>query len=317
MKGADMAKIYLGIDLGGTEVKLAVVDAYGNILEHASFQNSFNSVPEEVVAEIVRFSRNMKHFSEVSATGVGVAGDIDQQKGVVRFSPNLPRWKNTPLKKLLERELPGIISIDNDANAAAWGAYWLDAKGKVRNLICVTLGTGVGGGIICDGKLYRGATGTAGEIGHIPLNPDGPRCNCGSFGCIERYVGAAHLSSQAKELLKTRKHSKILTLSGGDPDAITPYILARAAESNDTIAINIWKTAGRQLGIVFAGIINFFNPEMIVLAGGVSKAGKLILDPIKETVRERAFEKPASICKIVISKYTQKLGVVGAAFLSR
>lgn len=312
-----MPKLYLGADLGGTEVKLAVVDECGKIIEHNGFPNSYNSSPENVVKEIISRARRMKNFDNLSGTGVGVAGDIDQGKGVVRFSPNMVQWTNIPLKKMLGSSLPVPIMVDNDANAAAWGAFWLDAKAKVKNLVCVTLGTGVGGGLIFDGKLYRGATGTAGEIGHIPFEPNGPECNCGSFGCIERYVGAQYLSQQARAMLKKSKRSVIHKLVNGNLDLITPQILTQAAEMKDSMALNMWKLTGERLGIVLAGVINLLNPEMIVLAGGVSKAGNLLLDPIRSTVKKRAFKKPASACKIIISQYTQKLGVVGAAFLPR
>jgi glucokinase len=313
-----MGKMYLGIDLGGTQVKIAVVSATGEIVESSTFANYPGSIPEKVVDEIVLHARRMKNFKKLSGTGVGVAGDIDQKKGAVRFSPNLIAWKNIPLRRMLERrQLPKPVVIDNDANVAALGAFWLEAKGKVRNLVCVTLGTGVGGGVVCEGKLYRGATGSAGEIGHMPLDPNGPQCNCGSQGCIERYVGAPYISIEAQELVKGGKSKIMYNLVEGNIAAITPAIVAEAANIGDPIANKIWQQAGERLGIVLAGVINLINPEIIVLAGGVSRAGNLILKPIKDTVNDRAFRTAARACRIVISKYDQKLGVVGAALLAK
>lgn len=312
-----MPKCYLGIDLGGTQVKVAVVSATGAILEESVFSNSIDSVPAQVVEQIITHARGMKNFKKLSGTGIGVAGDIDQKKGAVRFSPNLTAWKNTPLRDMLKGKLPEPILIDNDANVAALGAFWLEAKGKVKNLVCVTLGTGVGGGLVCDGKLYRGTTGSAGEIGHMPLDPNGPQCNCGSQGCIERYVGAPYLSIEAQGAVKAGKSKLMLKMAGGRIEDITPAIITRAANQGDPIANSIWEQAGERLGVVLAGVINLINPEVIVLAGGVSRAGNLLLSPIKKTVADRAFRTPTRACRIIISKYNQKLGVVGAALLAK
>jgi glucokinase len=312
-----MAKFYLGVDLGGTEIKMAIVDDRGNICEESSIPNSRDSEPKEKVGEIIQRAKSMKLFAKLSGTGVGVAGDIDQEKGVVRFSPNLLKWKKTPLRKMLEKGLPKPVVIDNDANAAALGAFWLDACGKAKNLICITLGTGVGGGLVVEGKLYRGATGSAGEIGHIPFEADGPRCNCGSHGCLERYVGAPFLSMRAREAVKKQGSNIIMRLLDGDLDKLTPKTLADAAKLHDRLAVEIWHDTGFKLGIVLAGVINLMNPEMIVLAGGVSRAGDLLLKPLKATIRERAFTTSARACKIVISKSMHKLGVVGSALLAK
>jgi len=312
-----MTKLFLGIDLGGTEIKVAVVDDKGNIVEMGAVKNDPSLKPEQLCAEIIDKARNMKDFRRISGTGIGVAGDIDQKRGVVRFSPNLPRWKNANLRVLLGKALPKPIVVDNDANAAALGAFWLDAKGKVKHLLCVTLGTGVGGGLICDGKLYRGASGTAGEIGHMPYNPDGPECNCGSRGCIERYIGAPNLSFHAREGVKSGKSSIMHEMVGGNLEKITPKIIADAARKGDSYAQRIWNETGEKLGIVLAGVINLINPEMIIIAGGISKADDLLLKPVQKAVDERAFETPRKTCRIKISRYDQKLGVVGAALLAK
>jgi len=312
-----MTRQFLGIDLGGTEIKVAVVDEKGNIREISALKNDPSMSPEHFCGEIVARAKAMKDFKRICGTGIGVAGDIDQEKGIVRFSPNLPRWKNANLREMLGKKLPGPIIVDNDANAAALGAFWLEAKGKVKNLLCVTLGTGVGGGLVCDGKLYRGASGTAGEIGHMPYNPDGPECNCGSRGCIERYIGAPNLSFYAREGVKAGKSAIMYDLVGGDLEKITPKVMADAARKGDAYALKIWKETGEKLGIVLAGVINLINPEMIILAGGISKANELLLVSIKKTIAERAFKTPVKACRIKISRYDQKLGVVGAALLAK
>jgi len=309
-----MHRYYLGIDLGGTVIKIDIVSNNGHIVEQLAFNND-DHCPETVVSKIASHYKALTAKLSLSGTGIGVAGDIDQTNGIVRFSPNLG-WKNLPLRKMLEKHLPHPIKMDNDANAAAWGAYWLESKASVKNMVCVTLGTGVGGGIICCGDLLHGATGTAGEIGHMTLDPEGPRCNCGNNGCIERYVGAQYLCDNARERILRGEKSHISALVNGDFSAITPEIITIAAKGGDELAKDIWRDAGVRLGIMFASIINALNPEMIVLAGGVSKSGGLIMKPIKDTVRKRAFKTPAEACKIVFARNTQQLGVAGAALLA-
>jgi len=311
-----MKKNYLGIDLGGTGIKMAIVEKNGKIVEQMSFPNSCPCAPKTIVNEIRYHLSSMKHAGTIVGAGVGVAGDVDQKNGIVRFSPNLG-WKMVPLKHMLKAIIKVPIIIDNDANAAAWGAYWLDAKASVKNLICITLGTGVGGGIICDGKLYRGATGTAGEIGHIAFDAHGLQCNCGSTGCIERYLGAKFLSMQAQEAVERGKSKIISKLTNGNLEMITPKVLTQAANQGDKVALSIWHQAGERLGIILAGVINMFNPEMIILAGGVSSARELLLKPIRHTVTQRAFKAPAQACDIIISHNNQAIGVVGAALLAR
>jgi len=302
----------LGIDLGGTEVKMAIVNLRGRIVEETNIANSNSFKPDELVHQIVREAKGFKNFKFISGVGVGVAGDIDQARGVVRFSPNLKKWKNIPLKKMLRRYFKGPIAIDNDANVAALGAFYLDAKKKIKNLICVTLGTGVGGGIVLDGKIYRGSTGTAGEIGHIHFDSKGPKCNCGSYGCIECYVGAKGLISLGKKI----KSRIIAKLTKGKVRNLTPKILKEAALLGDSGARKIWKDTGIKLGVIFADLVNILNPEMIIISGGISKANDLLIGPIIATIRKRAFKTSVKNLKIEVSKFTSRLGVVGAALLT-
>jgi glucokinase len=228
----------------------------------------------------------------------------------------LPLWKNVPLKKLIETHTGKKVIVDNDANTAAIGAFWLDAKGKSSSLICVTLGTGVGGGIVFNKKIYRGASCTAGEIGHITIDPHGLKCKCGNTGCAETYIGANYLSAYAASYLKEHS-SPIIEKLLKDGGKITPKILSEAAKKGDKAAAEILKYAGIKLGILLSDILNFVNPDTIVLCGGISGAGRFILNPAKEEIAKRAFKSAAKACKITVSNYTQKLGVVGAAMLAK
>ncbi|MDR1941399.1 MAG: ROK family protein [Endomicrobium sp.] len=309
-------RFYLGIDMGGTHIKIAVVNSEGKILEETMTDTDVEAKPLDIAVSIVEKARGLKHYSSVKSIGIGIAGDIDCFRGFVRFSPNLPKWKNVALKSIFEKLTGKNAFVDNDANTAAIGAFWLDAKAKPDSLVCVTLGTGVGGGLIFNKKLYRGASCTAGEIGHMTIDPSGLRCKCGNKGCAETFIGAKYLSAYAKELLKNRKSEIINDLLSQNNSKLTPKLLYEAAAKGDKTAVEVWNYAGQKLGILLAGIINFVNPEVIVLCGGISRTGKFIIEPAKKEIEKRAFASASKVCKIIVSNYTQKLGVVGAAMLA-
>jgi len=310
-------ELYLGIDMGGTQIKIAVVDSAGRIVEESAIDTDIKAEPSAVIKRIACKVQSLKNYQKVRGIGFGVAGDINCDKGLVRFSPNLPKWKNVPLKKEMEKLTCKKVYVDNDANTASVGAFWLDAKGRTENLVCVTLGTGVGGGLILDGKLYRGRTCTAGEIGHITIDRCGKKCKCGNTGCVETYIGAKYLSEYARKYFEKHKSPVIDKLTDKDKIKITPKILHAAAVKGDKGAVEIWNCAGEKLGILLALVLNFINPDMIVLCGGVSHAGKYLLDPAVKEAQKRAFKSAFKACKSVISRYTGKLGVVGAAMLPR
>lgn len=310
-----MTNYYLGVDMGGTLIKIAIVDDKANVIEEAVVNTDINASPKSVIENIAEVFKKFKNYNKVKTIGIGIAGDIDFKQGIVRLSPNLPKWNKVQLKKDIEKMTGKKVFVDNDANTAAIGAYWLDIKAKADNMVCVTLGTGVGGGIIINKKLFRGNSGTAGEIGHITVEPDGRKCNCGNYGCAETYIGVRHIVKETIDLLKTKKSKYIVKLANNDIEQITPKLLSQAAEKGDVVAKKVWNNAGEKLGILLSDIIDFFNPDCIVLCGGISNAGDLIIKPAKEQIKKRAFKTAAKACKIVVSKYTSKLGVVGAAML--
>ncbi|MDR0823015.1 MAG: ROK family protein, partial [Endomicrobium sp.] len=180
---------YLGIDMGGLGIKIAVVNIKGEIIDSISFPTDISAKPEHIIKRMVKESQNLKDYKKVRHIGLGTAGDIDCQKGILRYAYNLPKWKNIPIKTLLQKYSKKKVFIDNDANTASLGAFYLDTKAKAQNLLCVTLGTGIGGGLILDKKLYRGSSFSAGEIGHTTIKYDGIACNCGNIGCAETYLG--------------------------------------------------------------------------------------------------------------------------------
>lgn len=306
----------LGADCGGTNIKMALVDAKGSMIASDLQPMDYKQSPAGAMDAMARKLKNFmdaRGIRSVRGLGIGIAGDVDPVKGFVRFSPNLG-WKNVALKRHLERRLRLPITVDNDANCAALGAYRLDARGDCANLVCLTLGTGVGGGLILNGKLYRGSTGSAGELGHMTLDYKGRRCGCGSFGCTESLIGAWGIVQTAREAIRENR-AKVLKkrISGGA--VLSPKLIAEAARSGDTFSKSLWKQTGVQLGCALANCVNIFNPDRIVLSGGVSKVGALLLNPALATMRARAFKVPLSRVKVTVSKYDEKLGVMGAAFL--
>jgi glucokinase len=309
----------LGIDLGGTGIKMGIVNSQGKLLRTAKISTPSQGDARLTTSMVVREVNEL--LSSVGKTaiqgiGIGVAGDVDQAKGVVRMSPNLG-WKNFPIRDYLAKYLKYPITVDNDANAAAWAAYVVETKKKVQNLICVTLGTGIGGGIVLNGRLYHGATGSAGEIGHMTLFPQGIQCKCGNYGCLERYVGARAMIVTAKEALNSGEKTLIRKLINNDLSRVTPMIIQEAGLKGDPLAIQLWAQAGENLGVGLASLINVLNPEIIILAGGLSRAGSLFLNPLKRTLLERAFAAPARAVKIMISRMDQELGTVGAGLIAQ
>jgi glucokinase len=311
-----MSRITLGIDLGGTGIKFALVDEEGRVIKSTKVSTPYKSEPVDVVALMAAQAKILLGSqTRIKGIGVGTAGDVDPKTGSVRLSPNL-NWRNVPLKQLIARRLKYRINVENDANVAAWAAYVVEAKRKIKNLLCVTVGTGVGGGLIIDGKLYRGATGSAAEIGHITLFPEGVPCPCGNHGCLERYVGARAMAQEARRRLEGGASSRLPQLVQNDLSKISPFILQQAARQGDKLAQHLWQQVGERLGIGLAGLINVINPEWIVLAGGLSRAGQLLLKPVRDTILKRSFQTPAQAAKLVISKLDQSLGVVGAGLIA-
>ncbi|MBD3272595.1 MAG: ROK family protein [Elusimicrobia bacterium] len=307
----------LGIDLGGTHIKIALVDAEGNLSYDSTIETPVKLGPSGVINEIKKAGKILikkTRKSRVAGIGVGVAGDVDQYAGKIRFSPNL-NWKNVFLGKELKRYFKLPVIVDNDANAAAWGAYMLEARENIKHLITVTLGTGVGGGIIIDGKLYRGASGSAGEIGHMTIYPEGLKCSCGSRGCLECYVGAPHLVRQANAAVRKGRKTIISSMVHGRLEAVTPIIIEMAAKRGDALAKEIWTNAGKNLGIAMGSLINIFNPEMIVLAGGTSRAGRLLTEPMWRSLKRNSFINPRKHLSIILSQRDKDLGVAGAGLL--
>lgn len=306
---------FLGIDMGGSGIKMAITDEKAQILDKTSLEMNLKAAPKTILSQTLSEASKLKFYDKVKAAGFGSAGDIDYKKGVLRYAYNLPQWKNVPVKRLLQKMSGREVFMDNDANIAALGAFWIDLKGKCENLICITLGTGIGGGIIANKKIYRGSSGSAGEIGHISIKFDGTPCNCGNIGCAEAYLGGKNFQNYCRDYLKDKKDALIKSMTDGKISNLTIEILYEAALKKDKEALFLWRYYGEKLGVLIASVLNILNPDCIVFCGGLSKAHKFFEKSMKEEIVKRAFKTPAKICRIIFSKYSNVLGSVGAAML--
>ena len=313
-------KYAIGIDLGGTNLKIGLVNKNGKVIGDKKFPTKGYKGPKPLIDKIVleteKLIRSAKIDSDdICGIGVGVPGIVDSINGIIYNLTNISGWKNVCLKKELEKRTKLKAYVDNDVNMMAVGELYYGAAKGGKNVVCITLGTGVGGGIIIDGKLYRGSSLAAGEIGHITLYEKGPKCNCGNHGCLEVFVGNQRIIAHAIGGIESGAETSIMKLARGDLKKITPEIISAAALKGDKFAIDVWKRVGECLGIVFAGIINFLNPDMIVIGGGIAKAGDVMFSEMRKTIRKRAFKISVDKARIVQAKLGYNAGIIGAATL--
>lgn len=314
-------KYAIGIDLGGTNTKIGLVNDKGKIVQKESFSTKGFKGPDPLIEKMVIVCLKLLHDAEVRSTdfcgiGVGVPGIVDSIQGIIYNLTNIFGWKNVHLKAKIQRLIPTKVFVDNDVNLMALGELHYGAAKGAKNIVCVTLGTGVGGGLIVDGKLYRGSTLSAGEIGHITLDRSGPACNCGNRGCLEAYVGNQRIVETAVKGIHSGQKTLISKLVNNDLAKVTPEIISKAADRGDKFAKEIWRNVGECLGIVFAGIVNFFNPDMFVIGGGVAAAGPIMFDSLKKTLKERSFKIASDKAKIVQAKLGNDAGIIGAATIA-
>lgn len=291
-------KNIIGIDLGGTYIKMGLVTKGGHIVTRKKLVTpsgkNYNKVIDLIIENLP--SKN------VSGIGFGVPGLVDSERGIVHALVNIPGWKNVPLQKIIEKRTRIPAVIDNDVNCMVLGeAAFGAAKGK-HDVFGITLGTGVGGGIIINGRIYRGSSFTAGEVGHVTVEKDGPRCNCGNRGCLEAIVGNKRIVARYKKGKKIKGN-------------ITPIMIQEAAEKGDQYAKKIWQETGEYIGIALAGIVNVLNPQLIVIGGGIAKAGDLLMNSIRATVKRRAMPVAREKVQIKFSKLGNDAGILGAAAL--
>jgi len=307
----------IGVDIGGTKVLAGVVDAEGKVLDHER-RDTPGSDATRTEAVIVEVIAALRERHDVVAAGVGAAGWIANDNATVLFSPHLA-WRNEPLRDALQAQLDLPLVVENDANAAAWAEYRFGAAGDQPVTVCVTLGTGIGGGLVIDGAIYRGAYGIACEYGHVSVVPDGRLCACGNHGCWEMYASGRALARDARELAtESPVAARRLLELAGSIDQLTGPVVAAAAAEGDPAALSLCTTMGRWLGRGLANLAAILDPSMFVIGGGVSAAGDLLLRPAREefahTLTGRGYRPEA---KIVAASAGPEAGLVGAADLAR
>jgi glucokinase len=312
------APLAIGIDIGGTKIAAGVVDGQGNVLARSRAQTPSQSPPEveDAIAAVVA---ELSHEHPVLAVGIGAAGLVDITGSDVLFAPHLA-WRNEPLREAVSRRVGLVVRVDNDANAAAWAESRFGAGRGEEHLLCITLGTGIGGGLILGGQIYRGRYGLAGEFGHQQVVPGGHLCKCGNRGCWEEYASGNALAREAQALAVDDADAarEMLSLAQGDIARISGQVVAHAAAAGDEAAIGLLADVGQWLGIGMANLAAALDPGMFVVGGGASDAGDLLLDPAREAFRQtltgRGFRTEARIAR---ARLGAEAGMVGAADLAR
>jgi len=315
-------KWLLGIDIGGTSVKLAFLTEEGDILHKWEIPTNTENNGSNIIQDIgeavhKKLSELDVSHDKLKAAGVGAPGPIDQEKGVMFEAVNLGWPDNFPLRDLMQEAVGVPVAIENDANSAALGEMWKGAGEGAKDLIAITLGTGVGGGVIVNGDIVHGAKGAAGEVGHITAVPhDGYMCNCGKAGCLETVASATGIVRTAKELLADYEGDsqlKALLDSNGD---ITAKDIFDAAQAGDQLALSTVDSLADHLGLALANIGSLFNPERIVIGGGVSKAGDFLVGKIEQYFKKYAFKPVGESTEIVLAQLGNDAGIAGAAWLA-
>ncbi len=310
-----MSKIVLATDLGGTNLRMAAVDEAGDILFRTRSKTPATRSREEILGLIVELARECKNkvgdSGDVIAFGIAAPAVIDHDAGIILVAPNLPDLNGLAISEYLTRSVGCRVLLENDATAAAIGEHWKGACQGVSSAICLTMGTGVGGGLIIDGKPLRGIDGTAGEIGHICVEPFGVPCACGSNGCLEQYASATAVVRIAEELIASGKLSSLTEM--GD---YTSHDVYNAGLAGDVVAREVFTTVGFYLGVALGGLINVLNPEAIVIGGGASDGWDLFIDSAESQIAKRAFHHPAQRVRIMRAKLGDDAGILGVAKLA-
>ncbi|MDP2942070.1 MAG: ROK family protein [Candidatus Omnitrophota bacterium] len=302
---------YLGIDIGGTNIRLGIVDGKGKVLIRYRIPTLKEQGKDKVITRLLRAIEFIikKSARPVKGIGIGCPGPLDGKRGIVLSPPNLPDWKGVPLKKIVEKRFRLPVILENDANLIGLGENWRGAGKNASSMVLLTLGTGIGSALILDKKLWSGSGGFASEFGHVSINLNGPRCGCGNRGCIEVYASATAVARRLKEALKKGETSRVFKST---KDNITADRIYLAAKKGDRLSRRIVDETGLYLGAAVANIVNALNPEMIVISGGMAKAGKSLLDKIKKTVKERALKESRRGLKIVVGRLGEDAGIIGA-----
>jgi glucokinase len=315
-------KYAIGVDMGATTIKAGLVDKSGEIHAQATVDTKADRGPAAVVKQLTFAIRELLgrcKQTEVAGVGIGSPGVVNIEAGTVSHPPNFTDWGDIALPRLLRKNIPLPVYIENDANCAAIAEARYGAGIEYKDFLFVIWGTGVGGGVILNRKIYRGPYGGAGEIGHVSVDYNGRKCNCGNYGCVEAYIGQRYLSARTKEILEAadpdRAPSKIVTLVEGRLNKIEPAIISMAAEQGDPLATEILEEAGLLMGSALASILNVLDIRIVVIGGGISAAPQFVFNTIEQTLRRRVLKPHRDGVHVLRAKLGNPAGIVGAASL--
>ncbi len=314
-------RLIAGVDVGGTNVVVATVPEEGNDLFGLITEPTDLAGPEATVRQITRLLRTSFEQTRaelgadqttVIGIGLGSPGPLDTKTGVVLLTPNLG-WRDVPLRDLVSDATGLPATLDNDANCAVLGEWWRGAAQGGRVVVGITIGTGIGGGIVLDGKIFHGASDIAGEIGHASIDPTGVRCKCGNYGCIEAYAAGPAIARRAIESIDAGAESRLAEYVNGDLSKVTAQTVSEAARDGDRLCNEVMRDTARFLGAAVSNLVNIFNPDVFVILGGVTKAGDILFEPLRQEVKRRAFAPAVAACRIVPGALPGTAGVWGAA----
>ena len=316
----------IGVDLGGTNIAAGAMPTDGT--REIGMRMAPTHSEEGAEAVVDRIARMIEDViaqtqaetgadrSDFLGVGIGSPGPLDRARGIVIVSPNLA-WRNFPLRDEVSKRVSLPAALDNDANCATLGEWWCGAAKGGRNVVGITIGTGIGGGLIFDGKLYHGSSDGAGEIGHTTIDPTGRRCKCGNYGCLEAYASGPAIAERAREELEVDGDSILLEMVEGDASRITAQIVFEASKRGDVVATQVVRDTAHFLGVGVSNLINVLNPDIVVIAGGVTQAGDLLFDPLRAEIKRRAFKSLVDACRVVPGALPLSAGVVGAVAIFR
>ncbi|MFH0739185.1 MAG: ROK family protein [Candidatus Omnitrophota bacterium] len=299
------AKFIVSIDLGGTNLRIALINLRYRIVRKQVMNTRTFSTKDKLILAIRSAIKNITEAynlqnKDILGVGLGLPGPVDVKRGLIHFLPNIPGWRKVYLKDKLEKMTGLPVFLDNDAKLMSLAEHRLGAAKGFRNALCITLGTGVGAGLIIEGKLYRGRDNASAEIGHLPINEDGPSCNCGGTACLETYIGNSRILKKARKVFGRN---------------ISLEELSRRSRAGDAEARAIWLDVARHLGTALVGAVNLLNPECIVIGGGIAGAGKILFGRIREIIARQAMSVQAKGLKVLKAKLGNDAGLVGAAIM--
>lgn len=320
-RGAELSPTayVVGVDLGGTQIRAALVQG-GAMLTRIGKPTLEQEGPEAVIKRMQEAIRECVKvagitLAQVEAIGIGAPGPLDGEKGIVFSPPNLTGWDTIPLQRIMEDAFRLPARIGNDANLAGFAEFLIGAGRGTKHLVYITVSTGIGGGVISNGRILTGVSGTAGEIGHMTIDSNGPRCNCGNIGCLEVLASGRAIGRYGCKAVEQGTETRLRDLCQGDPSRVDSKMVVEAAREGDTVAAEIMHRAATLIGVGVVNVLHLYNPEIVVIGGGVMQAGELLFSPIRQVVGERAMRVPAA-AKIVPAALGQDAGILGAAALA-